>query len=288
MGVFKTSAEKLWEARLNGNLKAFQKILQNDPAVALQPMHGDLPIYSAARRRATDFVLALLEAGADPGRGRDMSPLAASMSGGYSPPFFARPLLQAGADPLGRDEDGDTAFHMAAARGYMDIVSAMLDKNVDIDAMDKNGDTALHKAAANERLDIVTLLLDRGAKTDIQNACGETPLSLVKEKQDSPKRLIRLLLETKLETDAAPWTRIEKDSIAQVRAPPALKRAITEIFSFASRERLIISQNLATGAEAVETTRFRDIERPVLEQAVAAFKTLGARSMKRPSSGPRP
>ena len=73
----------------------------------------------------------------------------------------------------------------------------------------------------------------------------------------------------------APWTKIDSDSVASFQPMPALKRNITHIFNFATRERTTISQNLQTNAESTEITHFSHIEEKVIIEAVDQFEQLG-------------
>ena len=72
-----------------------------------------------------------------------------------------------------------------------------------------------------------------------------------------------------------PWTKIDSDSIASFQPMPALKRNITHIFNFATRERTTISQNLQTNAESTEITHFSHIEENVIIEAADQFEQLG-------------
>ena len=66
--------------------------------------------------------------------------------------------------------------------------------------------------------------------------------------------------------------------VARVGVYPALARRLTHIFNFESRERLIITENLKTGAESVTNPeKFDALEEGHLAKALAAFRELGGK-----------
>jgi hypothetical protein len=76
--------------------------------------------------------------------------------------------------------------------------------------------------------------------------------------------------------DTEMWTRMGGHQVARVGVYPALGRRLTEIFNFESRERLIISENLKTGAESVTPpASFDEISEGLLKKACASFRELG-------------
>ena len=91
---------------------------------------GATPLTTAMRRRSTQYVLYLLENGADPNLA---------------------------------ERNGETALLIAARLGYAEGVSAMLGAKASVDATNRQGETALIVAVQNRHVQIVKRLLEAGA-----------------------------------------------------------------------------------------------------------------------------
>jgi hypothetical protein len=79
---------------------------------------------------------------------------------------------------------------------------------------------------------------------------------------------------------AATWEiNAEKDTLVHTHVLPDGQRRLTEIFNFTARERVVISENLKTGAEALGAHEsFDDISEDALAAAWATFKKLGGKA----------
>jgi ankyrin repeat protein len=91
---------------------------------------GATPLTTAMRKRATQYVLYLLENGADPNLA---------------------------------DRNGETALLIAARLSYAEGVTAMLGAKASVDATNRQGETALMVAVQNRNVQIVKRLLEAGA-----------------------------------------------------------------------------------------------------------------------------
>jgi len=101
---------------------------------------GATPLTTAMRARATQYVLYLLENGADPNLA---------------------------------DRNGDTPLLIAARLGYGEGVAAMLGAKAAVDATNRQGETALIVAVQNRNVPIVKRLLEAGASAShTDNAAG--------------------------------------------------------------------------------------------------------------------
>ncbi len=86
--------------------------------------------------------------------------------------------------------------------------------------------------------------------------------------------------------DAAPapqgWVRVAENSVAHVTPMEPLGRKITEIFNFETRERLIITENLKTGAETFsQPESFDAISAANVQRAADALKSLSGDGQKK-------
>jgi len=78
------------------------------------------------------------------------------------------------------------------------------------------------------------------------------------------------------------WALMSKTSIAHVTSSAAIGRKLTEIFDFASRERVQITENLKTGAESIgKPERFDALAEDGISRAEAMLKQLNAEASKK-------
>jgi ankyrin repeat protein len=273
-------------------------LLASGASHAIGTTQGMYPLDVAAMRNNLVIVRQLLTAGADvnnPNR-----PLLEALQNGAAEVALA--LLTAGAKIDVHDNSYRSPLHFAASCGALDALKKLLDGGADINARDSQGQTPLHYAAQNNGVLATELLLARGAAKDIEDVKGRTALSFAREKKNA--QLIKVL-------DAAPaapprpdqaptpvaspqpdtpapqkpadtgggsenWVLVSETKAAQVGDYPALNRRITEIFNFATRERLIITENLKTGAETQGAPEsFDRIPEAAVQAASAAFARLG-------------
>lgn len=253
------------------------------------------PLSAAVYGNNANVVSQLLEAGADPGAD---CPLLTALS--YNYPAIAKALLEKGA-PIddGWRDTTTSPLHYAARNNMLEVAKILLEKGADINARDSNGYAPLHLVAYNGKLAMAEFLVAAGADTTIHNNEGKTPLDRAR---DGREKAVILLLERveqerveqealKKLTPALPgavdgsaqdteeWHRMGTSKVALVGTYPAMGRRLTEIFNFDSRDRLIIAENLRTGAENVTPPESFDAigEEPV-KKALEAFRRLGGKA----------
>jgi ankyrin repeat protein len=132
---------------------------------------GTTALHWAAHAGQDALVVALLDAGAEPGvKNRyGMTPLQAAAEGGFAVSVVA--LLDAGADPNVVLPAGETILMTAARSGNGVVIQALLDAGVDTEARDGfYGETALIRAAIENHADAVHLLTTHGAGVDTASA----------------------------------------------------------------------------------------------------------------------
>jgi hypothetical protein len=202
-------------------------------------------------------------------------------------------LLQAGAMP--EEKVKKEIFFFAAQNGYVPLLKDMLERGVDINAQSDDGYTALHFAAARNQKALADFLLENKARYDIRNNDGRTAKALAEyysnsqivhriqtlEEEVAAKNATPLNATAKYMPDnsAETWVMMGDSQIAKVGLYPAVGRRLTHIFNFESRERIIISENLKTGAESVtQPEKFDDLEQPHLQRALAAYRERGGKA----------
>jgi quinoprotein dehydrogenase-associated probable ABC transporter substrate-binding protein len=160
--------------------------------VNLRDRDGWTPIMTAAYCDAADDVRVLAAHGADPNAlsAQNLTPLGIAVQ--YGKDKAALALLEAGAQP-GRPigAAGYTPLMLASANDARALAQALIQKGADVNARNSGGVTALMMAAANGRADIVELLVRAGANVQAQTERGDTALSIARSKGD--EKVIRLL-----------------------------------------------------------------------------------------------
>ncbi|MCK5941473.1 MAG: ankyrin repeat domain-containing protein, partial [Planctomycetes bacterium] len=104
------------------------------------------------------------------GRGADLT-VAAELSR-----QFVVALLDAGADPMATDAHGNTALHQSALWRQPDITALLIARGVELDATQRHGRTAVHDAVRADCAAALEHLLAAGAKADIADAEGKLPI----------------------------------------------------------------------------------------------------------------
>ena len=246
------------------------------------------PLGTAVARNNSKATELLLKAKADPNEG---TPLMSAAQ--YNHRDVALMLVEAGADINVHDNYYRYPIHFAASTGSLDLLKALLDKGADMDQRDgNNGYTPLHWAVIYGHNLVVEHLLEKGARTDIDSNDGKTPLELAYEKKNVD--IIRKLEATakpqdqnaaadafagNTGEDAEKWLRMGTGKVAHVGVYPSVGRKLTEIFNFTARERIIITENLKTGAENMSAPEsFDNLNEHMLREALSAFRKLGGKA----------
>ena len=285
----------LYRAVQYGHTDVIKSLLAGGADPNIPNKQGRLPIDNAANFSNGVIAKLLLDFKADPNTPN--KPLMTAAAYGYAAAALA--LLEGGAKPDDHLDDYRTALHCAANSNKPDVMKALLDKGADINARTSLGATPLHWAVENNSVLAIEFLLARGASTTIKNSDGQTPLERALTRNfEQP---IRLLEAAKKESESArpppavisapvratapaaaagaeggeTWVLMAADKAAHVGIYPAIDRKITEVFNFASRERLIITENLKTGAESVTPPeKFESLPEAVLRAATDALSRL--------------
>ena len=155
---------------------------------------GWTPLMTAAYADDAANVKLLAAHGGDPNAvsAQNFTPLGIATQYGKNKAALA--LVEAGADP-GRPigDAGYTPLMLATANHAAEVAQGLLQKGADVNARNGGGVTALMIAAANSRADMVELLVHAGANVKAQTERGETALSIARSKGD--EKVIRLLDE---------------------------------------------------------------------------------------------
>ena len=156
-GAFAADKTPIMVAAENGDIEQIKVILsaEADSEINEVTLFGLNALGYAAEKGHLEIVELLINAGATPSAGGEVTTLQVAVLGGVR---ITRLLLGAGADVNGTNRYGGTALMTAAAFGKSDIVKELLKNGADPKLEDKQGKTALNLAQQNKRAEVVVLL----------------------------------------------------------------------------------------------------------------------------------
>ncbi len=211
-------------------------------------------------------------------------------------------------------EDGNTLLHIATYASNHTLIESLAKRNIDIDARNADGQTALHIAVKKKDITAIQILSKAGASPHICDRSGVTPLSL-EERQEEPSGFVMDLLqgmktEGKKTADNVhiheqrdtAWEMLGENKIAHVETHTEIGKRITDIFNFANKERLILSEDLKQGHQGISPVMpFAEVSFDVLKRAFDVYKSKNGSiseedalfnntgfSLHKPNGGPRP
>ncbi|MCR9137352.1 MAG: ankyrin repeat domain-containing protein [Alphaproteobacteria bacterium] len=159
----------LLDAMERGNQQDFRTMLNEgaDPDSTRDRL-SFTPLALAAVRGETEFVRALLEAGADADGpvAMGLTPLAVAVRSCRVDPQIVRMLVAAGADINAPSGAGLSPVQAAIQAGRNDIAALLIDLGADIQAVNLYGDGVLNYAIYYEAPDIIQLALRKRVRTE--------------------------------------------------------------------------------------------------------------------------
>lgn len=254
-------------------------LLRKGATIDAADNNGNTPLYRAAANHiGSKNLKLLLEAGAAP----DGRCLLVAVERSEDNVIA---LLQAGAKPDTVDSYGRSPLHLAVTRDLTRAVAMMLDGGADINARDTYyGYTPLHWAISNNHSSMAEKLMERGADLNMRDKQAKTPLQYA---QDRGCNAIVHMIEVRtapppkapaVKDDGEQWLKLGEDRIAYIGTFPDIGRRLTEIFNFATRERISISENLKTDQETTSAPQSFDVlPEAALQRAIEAYKSLGGK-----------
>lgn len=188
------SADPLLVAVRSLDIKMFNEVLNNQPAINATDSAGMTPLHHACSLGAVEMVEALLKHGADPklcsNDGRNALHHAVSIpalcfsqsssQGAVTICPLTIPLLLASAslDINAIDATGETALHIAARNGLVGVIASLLQAGANPDCINRNGETPLHLVGGSMPHLAAQVLLVNGAKANLTRNDGALPVDL--------------------------------------------------------------------------------------------------------------
>ncbi|MDE1151754.1 MAG: ankyrin repeat domain-containing protein [Micavibrio sp.] len=260
-------------------------------------------MFAAVERGDINRVRRMLDNGYNPDEAKWSGKCALLLAVIHNKPEIAELLIERGATFSGyyyHSEFGDTRhetlLHIAAELGHKDIVKLLIahdryDRSF-IDKPDTNRNSALHLAAARGHGEIAEMLVDYGFDPALKGANGKLPIGYAHQGKHEAvvdlltvlQKRVALLKNPPRQLEPVPaqkpasdsWKLVNTQSVAHLSAMDDLGYKITDVFNFASRERIRIVNNLKTRADNVETTSFDELrDGAQLQEAYQKLIALG-------------
>lgn len=235
------------------------------------------PLMRAIEHNETQIALDLMEAGAR-AEGDLESPLHEAARNGNT--HLAHALLDGGhADVNARNFENRTALHVATERNNVHMVEFLLSRGAQTDFIDINGNTPLDIARQYARRDIIDLLRDSRPAPEVRPVDRKPPPPLRKP-APAQKPAAANGNAPAVDKAADKWElNAAKDTLVHTHSLQDGARKLTEIFNFKSRERVVISQNIETGAETMGPHEsFDAISEESLTNAFEIFRKKGGQA----------
>jgi len=169
LGPVHAQKADLLQAIDQGDLQRFRTLLADGANPdSVRDRLAFTPLALAAVRGETDYVGALLEAGADPDgpAAMGLTPLALAVRSCRADPAIVRMLVAAGADINAPSGAGLSPVQAAIQAGRNDIAALLIDLGADIQAINLYGDGVLNYAIYFEAPEIIQLALRKRVGTD--------------------------------------------------------------------------------------------------------------------------
>jgi hypothetical protein len=159
----------------------------------------------------------------------------------------------------------------------IDAVRQCLEAGADINATDGESDNALQWAAFKGNVALVRLLIEKGADLAATSTKGSwNGLTAAELARKNQKIEVADILEFATQRPSEIWIPMGAGCVAHEGFYPQLRKRITQVFNFESRERILMTENLRTKREAVlPPTPFDALPQSLIEKALAEFQRLG-------------
>jgi ankyrin repeat protein len=216
------------DAAMRDDVAAVRELLARKADVNLPQGDGMTALHWAALHGNAELASLLLRARASvkaTTRVAAHTPLHVAAEAGSAPVVVA--LLEAGADPGATTSAGVTALHLAAMSGSAAAVAALLDRGAAVNAREPAwSQTPLMLAAARGRTAAVKLLLERGADHAATARTFDVLAAAAQDRQARAKRnqVLAALREAEGATARAEWQPSARQVQEAVRASLAVEQ----------------------------------------------------------------
>ncbi|KAG8222005.1 hypothetical protein J437_LFUL002766 [Ladona fulva] len=192
-----------------GERKATEKsgilnlLATNGANLEASDIHGDTPLFWAARQGHPEVIRALAAADLNMGMQNKNGETCLHVACRYGHTAVVQQLTLLAINIDHQDEYAESALHIAVWHGFPQIVKLLCEANANLDLQDREGQTPLHCASARGHLESVRCLIDFGARLDILDCRKCTPLHLALSRRHSSVAM--LLLHAGADDDVQDW-----------------------------------------------------------------------------------
>lgn len=281
----------LSHAARNGKIDAMKKLLAYGPDLETSDTEGMTALMAACRLKQTAAALLLIASGADVNTHDKIYAYPLHEAAFHSDLDVVKALIGKGAalDTV-ITSNGRTPLHWAIDKEYGPVIEALVIAGARADIADTAGKTALD-LAKDKSPRTLKLLEDTLAKRGATPAAVSSSVTDVTT--DSDVEIMKPLVLKSAPAPAPMQDNTPKDSgqewqlmgdgiVAKVDTFPAMNRRLTEIFNFENKERVIISENLKTGAETMgQPEKFSALADEIVQRAAEQLQRLGGSSAKK-------
>lgn len=285
--MFKSKEEKLLAAAKAGKTQDAIALLKGKPNLSYQDKPERMTaLHWAAMRGDTVLIKALINYGADINAVNYYAATPLLLACDRNHTVDALALISAGANVSLPQYTYTSALHLAAQNGNYEVTRALLAAGADIEAQTKDGITPLMIAIDRKKARVAELLMTEGAVLPAQCPSRSKLAGIAKQlglpvdlpATPAPATAAPTLAPANTAQAVAGWHKLDDEKIALIEEFAPLSRKLTTIFNFATRERLVITQNLTTQQETMAAPEnFSAVPPAVLEQACSAFEACGGK-----------
>lgn len=280
--MFKSRGEKLIIATRANDVETVARLIKRGANVGFEGEERMTALHWAARDGQTAILKLLIAAGADiEAQNRfSASPLLMAAAGNHTQEAVL--LIDAGANVNMPQYQYNYPIHFAAKNGNYEMAKALVAAGARVDVETNNGLTPLQLALDNKKVKLAEFLIEHGARlkpADKKMRAKAADLGIealaVTGTADAPLPATAPAASTAKPAGAG-WHKLDDSKIALIEELPQLSRKLTTLFNFATRERLVITQNLETRQESVASPESFDVVPvAVLEKALQEFTAQG-------------
>ena len=195
-----TGSTPLHVAATAGSASALHALLKHKVDVNCFSTTGNTPLVDAAENDHQDFILPLIEAGADVNAQQLCRATALHYAADMGNTAMVEMLLLYGAriSSWGVDVGFQMPLHLAVQRDSVDVIRLLIKNGAELEAECEGGRTPLHIAAFHNSAAAAKLLISLGAQIDSRGIDGTLPIHIAAEY--GSREVLQVLIDSRPDT----------------------------------------------------------------------------------------